>query len=187
MKRALTMAVLAALGCAPLALAQVPGQLGMPAQNTTDTRNRSQSGPALLVGAEYNRLTELTGSAAILIPVGDQEPLANGEFVEARRGLELAASAGTGGGYQVAGGFSEIAREDQSPFFFAYDVRGIFGKLGSGGLSPHSTYVGVDASYTFMHIRGSLGVAYRLKGDSSHTRWMFAPSIGIVIPFGRGW
>jgi hypothetical protein len=180
MKRGLTMAILATLGCAPPALAQV-------AQGTGDTQNRSQNSAALLVGTEYNRLTELTGTAAILIPVGDQKRLANGDIVEARRGLELAASAGTSGGFQVAGGFCGIEKEDQSPLFFAADVRGIFGKLGSGGLSPHSTYVGVDSSYTFLHIRGSLGVAYRLRGDSSHTRWMFAPSIGIVIPFGRGW
>ena len=187
MKPVLTMAVIAALGCAPPALAQVPGQQGLPAQGTGDTQNPSHNSPALLMGAEYNRLTELTGSAAILIPVGDQKHLVNDEFVEARQGLELAASTGTGGGYQVAGGFCGIAREDQSPLFFAYDVRGIYGKLGSGGLSPHSTYVGADAGYTFLHIRGSLGVAYRVNGESTHSRWMFAPSIGIVFPLAHGW
>jgi hypothetical protein len=139
-----------------------------------------------LVGGEYARLTQLTGHASVLIPLGDQAQLAGDDAADARRGLEIAASAGTGG-FELAAGFSEIASGGQSPLFFGFDLRGKVGRFGSGGSSPHSTYVGADAGYTFMHIRGSLGVAYRVTGGPGHSRWMFAPSIGIVIPLARGW
>jgi hypothetical protein len=177
MKRVLIMALLGTLGCARAALAQ-----GV----TGDTSSRSSGGPVFLTDVGYSALTRLTGSAGLLIPLGDQSRYSHGDIVQARRGLELTASAGTGG-VQFGAGYSAIEREDQAPLFFGADVRAIIGRLASSGSSPSSTYVGVDAGYTFLHIRGSLGVAYRVNGTSSHTRWMFAPSIGIAIPLGHRW
>jgi hypothetical protein len=156
------------------------------AQGNGDSANHTPGGPVLLIGADYARHTHLTGTAGLVIPVGDQKKFITGDVVQARQGLEFAASAGTGG-FQFAGGYCAIERQDDAALFYGADVRGVFGTLRADGLSPRTTYVGADASYTFVHVRGSLGLARRLNGDSSRSRWMFAASIGILIPLGGGW
>ena len=89
--------------------------------------------------------------------------------------------------FKFAAGYGAVITEGAAGQAYGVDLRGTVGTLNSHGLWPHSTYAGIDAGYTFSFVHASLGVAYRMKGDPDRGRWMVAPTLGIVIPFGPRW
>jgi len=158
--------------------------VGAQSSQGTVTPTPNAVGPVFFAGGEYSRIATLMLDAGVIFPLGDQT-FKTTDVERGVKGLEVAASASYGG-FQFATGYSVVTKQDTG-LAYAANLRGVVGKLGPEGLQPHTTYVGVDAGYTFAFVRGSLGVAYRIRGESNHTPWMFAPTIGIMIPFGPRW
>ena len=135
-------------------------------------------GPRIVPFAQYGAPQRLAGGLSVLVPIGRSD-YQDGTLVA--RGIELQASGGRGGwriatGYFEAGlpwGWTDVL---VTMIRTTADPRGAFAA---------STYVGVEAGYTVVLCKVSVGFARRLDGPAETKRTMFTWSTGahILFPF----
>ena len=158
---------LASLACATSAVAQ------------TSTNVET---PKALLGIEgkYGALQRAGAGVELFLPV---QKWHCGDGLCGGRGIEVQASAATGG-WQVAAGPVLMA------FPFWFDLLAMFTRtsMAPGVASPESSYVGVAAGlafpiYThnnqFLSLRPSIGVARRIDGLSGPDQTTFTWSVGV--------
>ncbi|HMD36419.1 MAG TPA: hypothetical protein VKH42_15690 [Vicinamibacterales bacterium] len=135
--------------------------------------------PTVLFGAGYASRTQLTGEVGLLIPVVKPEHGDDLGDTLGHKGLEIEASAGTGG-VRVAAGAAWLAKAGGGPVLFAADVLGTVTRtsVAPRGAGGDSTYVGVEAGWTVMMVRVSAGVAHRVAGPDGPHETAFTWSVG---------
>lgn len=100
--------------------------LGSPAfaqQPAATAANDVSAPPVFLVGAGWGRLTHATVDGGILFPVGKE--VERGEAV-GRHGIEVLGS-GENGGFQLAGGWGGVVREETRIVVLGWELLGTVG------------------------------------------------------------
>ena len=158
-----------------------------PPQPTSAVEHRRDRTPRFIVGVlgGYGKVQRTSGGAQLFIPL---ERWRCGDGICGGAHVELLATAGQGG-WRIAAGFAPVG------FPFWQDVLVTVTRTRSDprGASPQSTYVGLDAGFSFpmgvwgvrearfAGVRPSIGVARRVQESTAPQRTIFTWGIGAHI------
>lgn len=131
-------------------------------------------GPRIVPFAQYGAPQRLAGGLSVLVPIGRSD-YQDGTL--AARGMELQASGGRGG-WRIAGGYFEGG--------FPWGWTDVLVTMTRTTADPRgavaaSTYVGVEAGYTVLFCKVSVGFARRLDGPAETKRTMFTWNTGVHV------